>query len=182
MPRLSKPFAVILLRILGMDPGTDRTGYGVIEVSGQSLVCLDYGCIAAEKSTGLPDKLLQIYRDAVGIATKWSPDVMAVEQVYFSRNAKTAFQVGQARGVLVLVAATFGMELDELSPVEVKSCIVGYGNATKQQVQAMTRMILSLERTPEPDDAADALACAIASSVKRSFEHTLRRSKADLEG
>lgn len=152
-----------------MDPGTDRTGYGIIEVTGQSLTCLDYGCILTEKGISLPEKLLCIYRRATDIASKWSPKIMAVEQVFFSRNAKTAFQVGQARGVLVLVAASFGMELDELSPVEVKSSVVGYGNASKEQVKAMTRMILGLDRLPEPDDAADALACAIASSVKRAF-------------
>lgn len=152
-----------------MDPGTGRTGYGIIEVSGQSFRCLDYGCIMTEKGIPLPEKLLCIYRRATDIAGKWSPKIMAVEQVFFSRNAKTAFQVGQARGVLLLVAATFEMELDELSPVEVKSSVVGYGNASKEQVKAMTRMILGLERVPEPDDAADALACAIASSVKRAF-------------
>lgn len=172
---MSKPFLVMLVRILGIDPGTDRTGYGMIEVSGQSLTCLDYGCIMTEKGISLPEKLLCIYRRATDVVARWSPEIMAVEQVFFSRNAKTAFQVGQARGVVLLVAATFGMELDELSPVEVKSSVVGYGNASKEQVKAMTRMILGLDRMPEPDHAADALACAIASSVKRTF-------KAHLEG
>ncbi|MBE3520261.1 MAG: crossover junction endodeoxyribonuclease RuvC [Firmicutes bacterium] len=163
------------MRILGIDPGTERTGYGVIEVSGQSLTCLDYGCIITDKGISLPEKLLSIHERATGVVAKWSPDIMAVEQVFFSHNARTAFQVGQARGVILLVAAAFGMELDELSPVEVKSAVVGYGNASKEQVKAMTRVILGLDRVPEPDDAADALACAIASSVKRTFKAHLER-------
>lgn len=145
--------------VLGIDPGLKNTGWGVIEQRGSHLRCLAYGCITTE--TGRPDaeRLALIHREVVAVIERYAPEEAAVESVYFSNNAKTAFSTGQARGVALLAASS--LAVGEYGPGEIKLAVVGEGNADKQQVQYMVRALLALPHDPEPDHAADALAAAI---------------------
>jgi len=157
------------VRILGIDPGTERTGWSVVETRGSGFSAKDYGCIVTERGAILPERLCFIYEGLSGIIEKHSPDIMAVEELFFAKNAKTAIEVGQARGVCLLLAGQRKLALEELTPLQVKSTIVGHGNATKEQVGFMVKSILGLPKMPRPDDVCDALAVAIACGIKRSF-------------
>jgi crossover junction endodeoxyribonuclease RuvC len=153
------------LIVLGIDPGLKNTGWGVIEQRGSSLKCLAYGCITTE--TGRPDaeRLANIHRSLAGVIDRYGPSEAAVESIYFSNNAKTAFATGQARGVALLAASA--LVVGEYGPGEIKMAVVGTGDADKQQVQYMVRSLLSLPHDPEPDHAADALAAAICHAHSR---------------
>ncbi|MRR10675.1 crossover junction endodeoxyribonuclease RuvC [bacterium] len=145
--------------VLGIDPGLKHTGWGVIEQRGSTLRCLAYGCITTQ--TGRPDaeRLAEIHAGITAVIERFEPSETAIESVYFSNNAKTAFATGQARGVAILAAAA--MPVGEYGPGEIKLAVVGAGDASKHQVQYMVRAILGLPREPEPHHAADALAAAI---------------------
>ncbi|HWP95818.1 MAG TPA: crossover junction endodeoxyribonuclease RuvC [Syntrophomonadaceae bacterium] len=147
--------------VMGIDPGTATTGYGVVEGQGAKGRLVDYGTIRTPASMPMPDRLLAINRELVGLLDTYHPDVVAIEELFFQRNAKTAISVAQSRGVLVMTAAGAGLQVAEYTPLQVKQAVVGYGNASKRQVQLMVQAILSLKETPQPDDAADALAIAI---------------------
>jgi crossover junction endodeoxyribonuclease RuvC len=155
--------------ILGIDPGTAITGYGLIEKQGNHLKRIAYGAIltVAEISTAL--RLQQISRELQTIIKQYRPDVMAVEQLFFNKNVRTALTVGQARGVVLLAGAEAGLDIMEYTPLQVKMAVVGYGRAEKKQIQEMVRILLCLNEIPKPDDAADALAIAIchANSYKQ---------------
>lgn len=147
--------------VLGIDPGTAATGYGVVERRGSQLRAIDYGCIVTSSTTSLAERLLLI-RDAISdlIATH-EPAFVAVERLFFNKNVQTAFAVGQARGAVLLTAAQHGLPVFEFTPSEVKIAVTGYGRAQKDQVQRMVQVVLGLAELPKPDDASDALAIAI---------------------
>jgi crossover junction endodeoxyribonuclease RuvC len=147
--------------VLGIDPGTATTGYGLVRDEAEALTLLTYGAITTPANQPLPERLQTIYRELAAIVQEHQPDTAAVEELFFSRNARTALAVGHARGVTLLALADAGLSIQEYKPVEVKQAIAGYGGADKQQVQEMVRMLLHLEQVPKPDDAADAVAVAV---------------------
>ncbi|MBI4133118.1 crossover junction endodeoxyribonuclease RuvC [Candidatus Uhrbacteria bacterium] len=157
------------MRVLGIDPGFGRMGYGIIEEHRGGLRVLDYGCFET-KPTERAGGRLRAIRDALaGLLASWKPTLAATESLFFSKNVKTALQVGEARGVILLTVAECALPLIELSPQEVKLAVTGYGNAEKSQVQRMVQRILGLPKPPKPDDAADGLALAIAAAQMRKF-------------
>ena len=149
------------MRVLGLDPGIAITGYGVVEEAEGELKPLVFGVIRTPADKPLPVRLQTIYRAVQALATRWQPDAAAVEELFFSRNVRTAMSVGQARGVVLLALADAGLEVAEYTPLAVKQAVTGYGNADKVQMQEMMRLLLGLADVPRPDDAADALAVAI---------------------
>jgi crossover junction endodeoxyribonuclease RuvC len=149
------------MRVLGIDPGTAITGYGVVgEVQGE-LQPLAFGVIKTPADQPLPRRLQSIYQAVSDLAQEWKPTAAAVEELFFSRNVRTAMSVGQARGVTLLALANAGLDVAEYTPLAIKQAVTGYGNADKAQMQEMVRLLLRLENVPRPDDAADALAVAI---------------------
>lgn len=153
------------MRVFGIDCGTEFTGYGVVELdeSGRlsRLVYRGAGAIKLNKKDKTPQRLAQVYSELVSLITLFQPEAVAIEEVFFSANAKSALKLGQVRGVAMLAAATCGMPVVEYAPLSIKSAVVGYGLAAKEQVQFMVTRLLELDHTPESPDAADALAIAI---------------------
>ena len=147
--------------ILGVDPGTAALGYGIVERNGGRLRAIDYGCLETSADLALPERLLAIHALLDELIQLHEPAVVAVERLFFSRNAQTAIAVGQARGVVLLAAAQHGRPVREATPNEVKTAVAGYGAADKQQVQRMVQLVLGMQTLPSPDDAADALAVAV---------------------
>lgn len=155
---------------LGIDPGTATTGYGlVLELSDGNLQVVEFGIISTPKNVSAPARLVQLYERLNEILTRYQPETCAVEKLFFQRNISTAIAVGQARGVVILALAQAGLEIGEYTPNEVKQAVTGYGSADKKQVQEMVRMLLSLDKIPKPDDAADALAIAITHLNTRRY-------------
>ncbi len=147
--------------VLGIDPGTAITGYGVVrDLHGQAQA-LDYGVIRTPANQELALRLVTIYAALNDLLDRHRPDAVAVEEVFFSKNARTALSVGHARGVVLLAVAQRGIPLFHYKPTQVKQAVTGYGGADKRQVQEMVRMLLGLDAIPRPDDAADALAIAL---------------------
>ena len=149
------------MRVLGIDPGYAIIGYGLVEKRGNDVVPLQYGVIRTEANLPIEERLLEIYNDLEKLIDAFAPDSIAIEKLYFNTNEKTAINVSQARGVIVLACAKAGVPIYEYTPLQVKMSVVGYGRAEKKQVQEMTRSILRLSAIPKPDDAADALAIAV---------------------
>jgi len=147
--------------ILGIDPGTATTGYGLVEKKGNDVRYLTCGVILTDKAAAMPDRLLAIYTQLNRLLDTHEPDVIATEQLFFSNNVTTALQVGRTVGIVLLAAAQRGLPWVEYRPMEVKMAVVGYGAAEKKQVQYMVTQLLKLEKVPKPDDAADALAIAV---------------------
>jgi crossover junction endodeoxyribonuclease RuvC len=152
------------LIVLGIDPGTAATGYGIVQRTGSELRALDYGCLETLSTQTLPQRLLEIHAGVVELIETHDPAFLGVERLFFNRNVMTAFAVGQARGVVLLAAAERGIPVFEYGPHEVKMAVTGYGRADKGQVQRMVQLMLHLEKLPRPDDAADALAVAICTA------------------
>lgn len=167
---------------MGIDPGTATTGYGVVVLQAGRLSSPEYGTIETPARLPLPQRLQQIFQEMHRLLERHRPDVLAVEELFFSRNTTTAFSVGQARGVFLLAAAQQGVEVAEYKPHEVKLSVTGQGRAEKRQVAFMVRALLGLKELPQPDDAADALAIAIchahhhgrATCVLGGFDPTIR--------
>jgi len=150
------------MRVLGIDCGTECTGYGVVELSASdTLMCLTCGAIRLSAREPLPTRLATIFHRLGQIIVEQQPDAVAIEDVFYAVNVKSALKLGQVRGVAMLAAATAGLEVAEYAPLSIKSAVVGYGKAEKQQVQHMVTRLLNLAEIPEPPDAADALAIAI---------------------
>ncbi len=147
--------------ILGVDPGYAIVGYGVIRYEGGNYIPLDYGAVTTPAKTEFSTRLETIFDGMCEIIGKWGPDAMAVEDLFFNSNSKTATAVCQGRGVILLSSQKAGVKVFEYTPLQVKQAVVGYGRAEKQQVMEMTRLLLKLKKIPKPDDAADALAIAI---------------------
>lgn len=149
------------MRVMGVDPGTARTGFGIVDFLAERFTVVEYGYIQTSAGTSLPGRLQLIYEELQKIITKFRPGRFAVEELFFNKNSRTAMSVGQARGVTVLAAARSGLLVAEYTPLQVKQAVVGYGQATKQQVKYMVKVILGLPEPPAPDDVTDALAVAI---------------------
>lgn len=147
--------------ILGIDPGTAALGYGIVESAGSRLREVDHGCLVTSADLPLPERLLAVNAFVDELIAVHAPAVLAVERLFFSRNAQTAFAVGQARGAVLVAAAAHRVPVREATPNEVKSAIAGYGAADKEQVQRMVQVVLGMRERPRPDDAADALAIAV---------------------
>lgn len=149
------------MRVLGIDPGSETTGYGVIDTDGRTHRLAEYGTIRPRPQTSFAEKLLYIEQHLQSLIERVKPDAVALEEAFYAVNVKTALKLGQVRGVALLVAARAGLPIYEYSPLEVKSAITGYGRAEKHQVQQMVKILLRLPTVPQPHDAADALAVAI---------------------
>ena len=160
--------------VLGIDPGLAITGYGVVRKSKEDLVAVEYGAVTTSAKSSFPDRLGQVYEQLSQVIERCCPEVASVEELFFAVNVKTALAVGQARGVAILAAVKAGVRVAEYKPTQVKQSISGYGRASKDQMQKMTRLLLNLKEIPKPDDAADALALAIC------HIHSARLS--DIEG
>ena len=153
------------MRVFGIDCGTETTGYGVVETCDSAresnLLCKAAGAIRLPKSSGLPERLAQVYAELTQALDLWQPEIVSVEEVFYSVNAKSALKLGQVRGVALLAAASRKLPVAEYAPLRIKSSVVGYGLAKKEQVQFMVARLLGMNQLPEPPDAADALAIAI---------------------
>lgn len=160
----------ILMRIIGLDPGTATTGYGIIDAHDGEVVLVTYGTIETPAGEPPARRLQSIFRQTNALIVEHRPERAAVEQLFFGRNITTAIAVGQARGVLLLALEDAGIPTSEYSPPKVKEAITGYGKAEKAQMQLMVRHLLNLDETPHPDDAADALAIAITHARYVAFE------------
>jgi len=150
------------MRVLGIDCGTEYTGYGVVELRpDDKLICLACGAVKLSPRTAMPARLATIFDRLGAIILEYRPDRVAIEDVFYALNVKSALKLGQVRGVAMLAASSAGLEVAEYSPLSIKSAVVGYGRAEKLQVQHMVTRLLNLAEIPEPPDAADALAIAI---------------------
>lgn len=148
--------------ILGIDPGTARTGYGLVrEYANGTLEAVDYGVLTTKAQTPMPERLLQLHQQLSAIISKYQPDAAAIEELFFGKNTTTGIKVAQARGVLLLALAQAGLPIAEYKPNNIKMSITGYGGAEKPQMQEMIRQLLGLDDIPRPDDAADGLAVAL---------------------
>ncbi len=150
--------------ILGIDPGTAIIGYGVIEeskIKSQKLKIIDYGCITTTPDFSTAERLEKLHLELKKLIKKYKPDIVAVEDIFFFKNLKTAIKVSQARGVILLTIAEAKIKLAEYTPLQIKQAVACYGRADKNQVQKMVKALLGLKEVPRPDDAADALAIAI---------------------
>ncbi|MBR6563168.1 MAG: crossover junction endodeoxyribonuclease RuvC [Clostridia bacterium] len=152
--------------ILGIDPGLATVGFGLVMKNGDMYRAIEYGAITTAPKQMIEKRLDEIYDAMIEILTKYKPDCMAVEEIFFNNNITTAIDVSMARGVILLAAYKCGVDIYEYTPLEVKSSVVGYGRAEKQQVQYMVRLMLGLNETPKPDDTADALALALCHGTR----------------
>lgn len=155
--------------ILGIDPGIADTGFGVIKNENNKLTCLNYGTIKTPAGMPLSERLVILHDELTKIIKKYQPDIAAVEELFFAKNAKTALIVGAARGVILLTIKQSSAVFKEFTPLQVKQAISTYGRADKLQVQKMVKMLLNLDQIPRPDDAADALAIAICAINKTDY-------------
>ena len=156
------------MRTLGIDPGTARLGYGVVDDQPQPRA-VAFGVVETSASESMPARLSRLFDEVSALIVEHRPEALAVEQLFFARNVTNALAVGQARGVVLLAAARAGVPVAEYTPSEVKQAISGYGKADKSQMQEMVRIILGLAQTPRPDDAADALAIALCHAQTAPF-------------
>ena len=157
------------MRILGIDPGIARTGWGVIEYQKSNIKNQKYGCIETSAGLDASQRLKYIYDSVIAIVNKYKPDVLAVEELFFNTNAKTAFIVGQARGVVLLAASQKNLSVATYTPLQVKIAVTGYGRAEKGQIGQMVKTILKLKDIPKPDDVTDALAVALTHAFSKKF-------------
>ncbi|MFA6099131.1 MAG: crossover junction endodeoxyribonuclease RuvC [Patescibacteria group bacterium] len=155
--------------ILGIDPGFAITGYGVIKKTGNRTETICSGAITTSTKEEFSDRLFKIYQGIEKIIKKYKPDIMAVEELFFAKNTKTALKVGQARGVAILAGVKNKLIIKEFTPLQVKQAITGYGFASKNQMQLMIKLILKLKKTPKPDDVADALSIAVCCGQTKEF-------------
>ena len=149
------------MRVMGIDPGSLCTGYGIVEETDGNLTSVHFGSISSKSKNPFADRLKTIYDGLAAVIEEYQPDAVAVEDIFFAVNAKSTIKLGQTRGVALLAAAKADIKLAEYSPLEVKQSVVGYGRADKYQVRSMVTALLKLKQKPEPLDASDALAIAI---------------------
>jgi len=147
--------------ILGIDPGFARVGWGVLEVQNSEFRIQNYGCVETSKNTDSQDRLVSVYKEVCALIKKYKPDVLAIEELFFTNNAKTAFKVGEARGVIILAGALQKISVVSYTPLQVKIAVTGYGSAEKSQVGRMIKAILKLKDMPKLDDTTDAIAVAL---------------------
>jgi crossover junction endodeoxyribonuclease RuvC len=167
------------MRVLGIDCGSEYTGYGVVEESSDGrLICHAAGALKLKAGSPMAPRLQTIFSGLTAIIDEYQPEAVAIEDVFYAVNVKTALKLGQVRGVAMLAASSRGLEVAEYSPLSIKSAVVGYGKADKQQVQQMVTRLLKLAAPPEPTDASDALAIAIChihtAGTSRRYEAVTR--------
>ena len=160
----------MLNRILGIDPGIGRCGFGLIESNGANAKALDFGVVTTVVDAPLPARLKELYDSLMEVFKETKPEMIAVEKLFFSKNITTGIAVAEARGIVLLIAEQNGLPVYEYTPNEIKKCLTGYGSATKTQMSEMVRVNLGLEKKPKPDDAADALAVAIVCGLSYKFK------------
>ena len=163
--------------ILGLEPGSAITGYGLIAADHGKYEMLDYGALRTEPGPSDAERLVLLYDKLQALLEEKKPDCIAIEQLFFNKNATTAVPVGQARGVLLLACAQAGLPISEYTPLQVKQALTGYGRADKAQIQYMVTRLLKLSAIPKPDDAADALAIAITHAHNHRGRQLLGESK-----
>ncbi len=149
------------MRVLGIDPGSETLGWGVVEGSGLKYSLVDFGTVKSSPREQFSKRLLKISDGIEAVIAKYQPDVISVEEAFYATNVKVALKLGQVRGVVLLIGEKSNLEISEFSPRLIKQTVVGYGNAEKHQVQEMVRLLLKMKTVPQPHDAADALAIAI---------------------
>lgn len=164
-------------KILGIDPGFGRIGFGVIEKRVGEWRAIEFGCIETSAKKDFVERLKELYDEVVALIKKHQPTRMAVEELFFFKNVTTAIQVGQARGAILLAAVQSGVPVDEFTPMEVKQGITGYGRAEKQQMQKMVAVILGMKGKIKSDDAADALAIALCAGQCAEYNARLKKCK-----
>lgn len=157
------------MKILGIDPGIGRMGWGIIEPQGQSFTVHGYGCVETEPNSDIPGRLYAIYDEVCRIIDEYKPDALSIEDLFFAKNAKTAFSVGQARGVILLAASQKNLQITVYTPLQVKSAVTGYGKADKKQVAQMVKLQLKMKEIPKLDDVSDALAVALTLAVTKKY-------------
>ncbi|HZK33264.1 MAG TPA: crossover junction endodeoxyribonuclease RuvC [Tissierellaceae bacterium] len=160
--------------ILGVDPGIAVVGYSIVECNGNNVKAIDYGCIRTKSDILFPERIKIIYDRLTEIIKEYRPNDLAIEELFFNINVKSAMQVGQARGVEILAAVNENLDVYEYTPLQIKQAVVGYGRADKNQVQQMVKILLNLDEIPKPDDAADALAVAICHGASIKFKEQFR--------
>ncbi|HTP85702.1 MAG TPA: crossover junction endodeoxyribonuclease RuvC [Bryobacteraceae bacterium] len=165
------------MRVLGIDCGTERTGYGLIESDGRSHRLIEAGVIATSERDPLARRLFVIATELRNVIRRFSPEAVAVEEVFFARNVRTALKLSHVRGVALMTAAEAELPLGEYSPLEIKTSVVGYGRAEKSQVQLMVRSLLRLAEPVESEDASDALAVAICHATRASVLEKMGAAK-----
>lgn len=156
--------------ILGIDPGLARTGWGIVKKTNQTVTPVDYGCFTTKTGTKEEKRLLILYEKLIKLFKRYKPDALALEKIFFATNAKTAFMIGQARGVILLAAGTEKLAVSSYTPLQIKLAVTGYGKAEKMQIQKMIKSILKLPKIPKPDDAADALAVALTDCFTHKYD------------
>lgn len=160
------------MTILGIDPGIERTGWGILEARNPPTL-ISYGLISTHKSLDHNKRLIEIYSDISELIRQYHPDSMAIEKLYFSTNVKTAFDVGESRGVILLAAAQANITVVSYSPLTVKHAVCGSGSADKMQIQKMVKLTLCLPTIPKPDDVADAIAIALTHAYSYKMKRDL---------
>ena len=164
--------------VLGIDPGSNRTGYGLLQEKSGVVRSIDYGCINLSSIKTFPQKLEKISITVKELIRKYKPDFTAIEDCFYAKNVKSALKLGHVRGAIILTAINENVEITEYTPLEIKNAVTGYGRADKMQVQQMMRMLLDLPGVPQPEDAADALACAYCHIAT----YSLRKKIEDITG
>lgn len=154
------------MRVLGIDPGIERLGYAVIDDASSGLSLVSYGLVTTDKSLPKPERFAQIYDDVVSLVEQYRPEVLSLETLLFAKNVKTAMTVSEVRGILILISMQKGLLLKELTPLQVKTVVTGYGKADKVQMQNAIKMLFALREIPKPDDVADAIGIALCGIVK----------------
>lgn len=157
-------------RILGIDPGFGRVGFGIIDVAGDRFRVVDYGCIETDPKKSFVERLESISDELIQIIRTYKPQCAGVEELFFYKNVTTAINVGQARGVILLTLKKARVQIHEYTPLQVKQSVSGYGKADKTQLQTMVKMLLGIKKKITPDDASDALAIALTCAASRKME------------
>ena len=160
------------MKVLGIDPGSETLGWGVVEGSGLKYNLVDFGTVKSSPKEQFSKRLLKIFDGVADVIWKFQPDVLSIEEAFYANNVSVALKLGQVRGVVMLAGEKAGIEIAEYAPRLIKQTVVGYGNAEKHQVQEMVRLLLRMKTAPQPHDAADALAIAIC-----HFHHAGVRDK-----
>jgi len=165
------------MRLLGIDPGVAITGYSIVEEISNDFCLIDSGCIRTKSDLPPEQRLEAIYNRVTELITEFKPQALSIEKIFFSKNVRTAFQVGEARGVIILAASKSGLTLFEYTPLQVKQAVAGYGKADKGQVQRMVKMLLRLTEIPAVDDEADAMAVALCHLQNRRYQEAVKGGK-----
>lgn len=168
------------MKVLGIDPGSETLGWGVVEGSGLKYSLVDYGTVKSSPKDAFSKRLLKIHDGVQAVISKFQPDVLSVEEAFYATNVKVALKLGQVRGVVLLLGEKNSLEISEFAPRLIKQTVVGYGNAEKHQVQEMVRLLLRMQAVPQPHDAADALAIAICHFHHAGVQNKIRDAKLKL--